>query len=124
MSTTAERPTSTPAKPIQDTDLQQRGSGGLRSVLYAIGSFSGLLVVWQAVIVVFDVNALLLPSVPDVFSTIRDSWAVLLDNARITLVEAVLGFALAVAVGVPLGIVITFSRRARTPSTPSWSRRR
>jgi NitT/TauT family transport system permease protein len=106
-------------KAVADDDVMAVPQGrGVQSVLYGIGAFAALLAIWHFSVVILDINSTLLPPVTDVVATLIESWRLLLQNARITLVEALLGFALAIGIGVPLGMAITFSRHARDTIYP------
>ncbi|MFQ5692035.1 MAG: ABC transporter permease [Nitrospinota bacterium] len=78
----------------------------------------GFLVLWQAAVVVFQLPHYILPSPLRVFRTLWGAWDVLLLHAARTAVEVLIGFAAAVAGGVGLAVLITYSavlRRAVYP---------
>lgn len=70
----------------------------------------GLVALWQLVTVVFNVSNLVLPSPVVVAQTLGDDWSLLQPAIWPTLVETVLGFALAVVVGIAAAIAIVSSR--------------
>jgi ABC-type nitrate/sulfonate/bicarbonate transport system permease component len=65
-----------------------------------------VLAAWELVVRVRDIEAWLLPSPSLIARTLVDERQLLLDNAWVTLSEVLLGFGLAVVVGVFLGILI------------------
>ena len=69
-----------------------------------------VIVAWWAITVVFEVQSFILPTPVQVARSLQDQSAYLLHNTWITLVETVEGFVLAIAVGVPLALVVTSSR--------------
>jgi NitT/TauT family transport system permease protein len=71
-----------------------------------------ILVMWEAAIHVFDIQRFLLPRPGDVLATLWEKREVLLDESWVTFQESLLGFLLAVAVAVPVAILLTFSKIA------------
>lgn len=69
-----------------------------------------LVLTWYLLIWVFDLQPFVLPPPHVVLDSLVDHRSTLLDHAWFTLAEILTGFALAVAVGFPLGLVIAFSR--------------
>jgi NitT/TauT family transport system permease protein len=79
-------------------------------VVYPLAAAVVLLVAWQAAVVVFDVKQYILPKPTEVLSMMFNERTYLIDQAKVTLQEIVLGFALSVAVGLPLALAITLWR--------------
>lgn len=71
-----------------------------------------ILLVWEAAIQVFDIQRFLLPRPGDVLATLWESREILLEESWVTFQESLLGFLLAVAVAVPVAILLTFSKIA------------
>lgn len=71
-----------------------------------------LLVVWEIAIHLFDIQEFLLPAPADVLATLWDRRETLAEEAWVTFQESLWGFLLAVAVAVPVAILITFSKVA------------
>lgn len=99
-------------------ELPKGGTSFLRRALLSGAAIALVLVVWEVVARATGVSPLLLPSFTDVMGTLVDSWDVLLPFAGLTLSEALLGFGLSVAIGMPLGVLIVFSRLARDTVYP------
>ncbi len=64
------------------------------------------LAVWQAVASLPQVDDLTLASPVEVAAALRAEWPLLLDNARVTLVEVVLGLAVALALGAAAAVAM------------------
>jgi NitT/TauT family transport system permease protein len=68
-----------------------------------------MLTLWQLTVWVFDLPSYLVPSPGEVAETIGSRWSLILDHAAVTGLEIVLGFGLAVTVGVSLGVLMVVS---------------
>lgn len=75
-------------------------------LLYPAASLLGLLAVWQIVVVVFQTKPFILPSPELVFQVIVDRFGILAYHTLITTYETLIGFALSVAIGIPLAIAV------------------
>jgi ABC-type nitrate/sulfonate/bicarbonate transport system permease component len=76
------------------------------------------LFLWQAAVAVFDLPHYILPSPLRVFRTLGQAWDILLLHAVRTLIEVLVGFTVALAMGFGLAVLITYSavlRRAIYP---------
>ena len=69
-----------------------------------------LLILWELVVVVFHIPAVFLPRPTAIAQAFVDYGPALLRNSLVTLAETVIGFALAVAFGLGLGLVVGWSR--------------
>ncbi|MFQ5914179.1 MAG: ABC transporter permease [Nitrospinota bacterium] len=67
------------------------------------------LILWQAAVAVFHLPHYILPSPLRVFQTIGQAWDVLLLHTTRTIVEVLAGFAAALAAGLGLAVLITYS---------------
>ncbi|WP_344235797.1 ABC transporter permease [Actinocorallia libanotica] len=70
----------------------------------------GTVLVWWAATVVFAIDPFLVPSPADVLASFTAQPGYLLEQSWVTLVETVEGFLLAVAVGIPIAVVIAMSK--------------
>jgi NitT/TauT family transport system permease protein len=99
----------------------QREPVDTRRPVAAVGRF--LVALWPPALVLAVVFALwwlvtaqewvpdyLVPTPAQVFDTMRDQWAMLAHNSWVTLYETLLGFALAVALGLGTAVLIAYSR--------------
>lgn len=71
--------------------------------------FAGLLIVWEAAVRITGAPRWLLPPPSAVARSLIDDRDILLPNAAVTLSEVLLGFALAVASGITIGVAISLS---------------
>lgn len=69
-----------------------------------------VLVIWETCTVVFDIPRWLLPSPTGIVRELLASWAMFLSHTWITMQETLLGFALSLASGVLLSVLIAYSR--------------
>jgi NitT/TauT family transport system permease protein len=79
---------------------------------------AGGLVAWQAVVGMWRVPAVLLPSPSAVVMRLIDDWPLLLADAGVTCGEAVAAFALALALGVGVATLMTLQVGARQALQP------
>jgi NitT/TauT family transport system permease protein len=68
-----------------------------------------LVLVWQAAVVALAVPEYLLPAPAGIAAALAGEWRYLAFHSAVTLYEILWGFALAVAVGVPLAMLIVYS---------------
>lgn len=79
-------------------------------VLYPLVAAAVLFGLWEAAVVIFDVKQYILPRPTEVLSMMVEERTYLIDQAKVTLQEIVVGFLLSVAVGLPLALAITLWR--------------
>ena len=70
----------------------------------------GIFVLWELVCRIFKVDTFVLPAPSQVFQAIGQYWLPLAKNSFVTLWTTLAGFALAVAFGIVLGIIVGWSR--------------
>src|SRR5450830_1808155 len=70
----------------------------------------GLLVIWEAVCLLFDIPLFLLPSPMAIIGSLQKWTAPIMENAGYTFVSTLIGFSLAVVLGIALGVLIGSSR--------------
>jgi ABC-type nitrate/sulfonate/bicarbonate transport system permease component len=89
-------------------------------VRYLIGALLIALFVlaWQGVASLESVDDLTLASPVETFEALRNDWALLWDNALVTLVEVVLGLALATVLGVTFAVAMHLVRPLRDAAYP------
>jgi NitT/TauT family transport system permease protein len=84
-----------------------------KTLSYYVGSILVGFALWEAAVIVFNIPPYLLPSPSAVFARLAAGWTAgpnLLHQSLVTAWETVLGLGLAVAVAVPLAIIMTYSR--------------
>lgn len=72
--------------------------------------FAAVLALWQLVTMVFNIPSFLLPSVVEVAVKLFDLRGRFLDHTLVTLTEVMIGFTMAVVIGVGLAALIVHSR--------------
>jgi NitT/TauT family transport system permease protein len=70
----------------------------------------GLFVLWELACRIFNVDTFVLPAPSQIFEAAIRYWSPLLKNSFVTLWTTLAGFALAVAFGIVLGIIVGWSR--------------
>jgi NitT/TauT family transport system permease protein len=81
----------------------------MRRWLEPLATLAVLFVAWELVVDVFAVPEYLLPAPSGIAAASAAEWRYLAFHTAVTLVEILWGFALAVAVGVPLAMLIVYS---------------
>lgn len=81
-------------------------------------SFVIMLVLWQGLIVLFDIKTFVLPSLGEIGSAFKEQSGPLAEATVTTLRETLIGFGLAVVVAFPIGVLIAFSAIARRMAYP------
>ena len=97
------------AKPVT-ADGPPSGYRALRKLTPLIG-IVGFLVAWQLFVIIWKVPPYLLPTPTAIAHTFFSELPDLLRHGWVTVYEMIAGYALAVAVAIPLAIAITSSRR-------------
>jgi NitT/TauT family transport system permease protein len=75
-----------------------------------LAAFALLLVAWHLATIVFDWPPWLVPTPVDVAKSLWEHRGLLPHQTWVTLWESLAGFALAIVIGVPLAVLITYSR--------------
>jgi len=81
-----------------------------QNALYPLVGIAVILVIWQAYTHAFAVNKIVLPSPADIFWASVANWKTLVRESWPTFLESILGFGLAVAIGVPFAVCVANSR--------------
>jgi ABC-type nitrate/sulfonate/bicarbonate transport system permease component len=87
--------------------VRARMVGIVTGAAWPVALIGALLAAWELIVRWRDTPAWLLPTPSLIGRTLVEDRALLLANARVTLAEVLLGFGLAVVVGVALGVLIT-----------------
>lgn len=78
--------------------------------LYPLAGVAAIIAVWQGYTQIFDVSRIVLPSPADILFSSIEHFDLLLEETWPTFLESVLGFALAIAIGIPLAVCVANSR--------------
>ena len=82
----------------------------IADVIWPVGTILLILIIWEITVHAFAMPAYLLPPPGEVVVLIFDQWEKLAYHAMITLGEIIIGFIMAIVVGVSLALMITTSR--------------
>jgi len=85
----------------------------IRSIKSAVYPFVGIaiiLAIWQFYTYAFGVSQIVLPSPLDILRASISNWDLLLRESWPTFLESLLGFGLAVAIGIPVAVCVANSR--------------
>jgi putative hydroxymethylpyrimidine transport system permease protein len=85
---------------------------------FAVGLIALFVLAWQGVASLHSVDDLTLASPVETLDALGDDWGLLMDNARVTLVEVVLGLALSVAAGMLFAVSMHLLRPLRDAAYP------
>jgi len=82
----------------------------IKNAVYPLLGIAIILVAWQAYTQVFAINRIVLPSPLDILQAGAAHWDTLLRESWPTFLESVLGFLLAVVIGIPFAVCVASSR--------------
>ena len=82
----------------------------IRNAIYPLLGVSVILLAWQLYTYVFAINRIVLPSPLDILKASILHWDILLRESWPTFLESVLGFAVAVLIGIPFAVGVASSR--------------
>jgi NitT/TauT family transport system permease protein len=91
---------------IQQHRRERARRDRMGALIYPIGMMVGLIAVWQAAALLFSFPPYLLPAPSAIAQAMDVNASVLIKQSLGTTVEILLGFALSVAVGVPLALAV------------------
>jgi NitT/TauT family transport system permease protein len=96
-------------QPAKIRQARSRHIGPTAQVVLPIGLALAVLVLWEVVVRVGKIPAVILPAPSEVFQTLLRTYPLLLQHAVPTMLETVIGFILAVILGVALAVLLTYS---------------
>jgi NitT/TauT family transport system permease protein len=82
----------------------------LRTAFYPVLGVAVMLALWQLYVSAFGINRIVLPGPLDITRAAIANWPILMRETWPTFLESVLGFALAVAIGIPVAVCVASSR--------------
>ncbi|MCC7272242.1 MAG: ABC transporter permease [Alphaproteobacteria bacterium] len=82
----------------------------LTAAIYPLAAMIGVIALWYATVIFFAVPKYILPLPGDVYQRIREDLEFLLWHSLITVLETLGGFALSIALGIPIAIALVASR--------------
>src|SRR5260370_32679867 len=84
----------------------------LLRLFYALAGVAIILLAWHAYVVLLRVPTVVLPGPLQVTSATAVHARILLEESWVTSLECIYGFALALGIGIPIAVVMTYSRVA------------
>ena len=97
---------------------QRRTRLSLTALGWPILTTASLVLVWELAVKVLSVSPVILPAPTRIWGVLVSDFGLILHHAQITAYETVLGFLTAFVIGIPIGILIVSSRRARAMAYP------
>lgn len=97
----------------QDMLVQHKNGQWMEGIRKRVMPFVGIfvfLVIWQALVMIFELPSYLLPTPVEIVATSIDRLDLLLQHSWITAYEMLLGYGMAIVIAVPLAIAITSSK--------------
>jgi len=91
---------------IQQRRRERARRDRIGALIYPVGMMVALIAIWQVAAIFFSFPSYLLPAPSAIAQAMKVNAAVLIKQSLGTTVEILLGFALSVAVGVPLALAI------------------
>ena len=82
----------------------------IHRLIYPLIGFAIILVAWEIYVDIFQVSKIVLPSPSDILYVSWQRYDLLLKESWPTFLESILGFALALAIGVPMAVSVANSR--------------
>lgn len=104
--------TSQPVSPKAsgESDILASFGANLQNALPVAVTFIGLLVAWEAATALLGVPIYTLPAPSDIGAVMVEKRWQLFEHGQITLMESALGLGLSIALSIPLGILIVYSK--------------
>ena len=91
---------------IQQRSRDRARRERIRALIYPVGMMVALIAVWEAAARLFSIPPYLLPAPSQIVVSMDSNAVILIKESVVTTFEILLGFALSVAVGVPLALAI------------------
>jgi NitT/TauT family transport system permease protein len=82
----------------------------LHRLIYPLAGLAVILIVWQVYTDLFGISRIVLPSPLDILITAKDRFGLLMKETWPTFLESVLGFGLALIIGIPMAVCVANSR--------------
>ena len=93
----------------EDDESLEQASATLKSILGSTATLIALVIVWELLVRHFQIPAWLLPS-PSLIGQAMLEWrSELIGHSMVTLYETLVGFALAIAISIPLAVAVVYS---------------
>lgn len=83
---------------------------GFLKIFYPFLGAAIILAVWHYYVVLFHVSPVVLPTPLQIAATMTSQTQTLLSESWVTLLECIYGFVLAIVIGIPIAVIMTYSR--------------
>jgi NitT/TauT family transport system permease protein len=93
---------------VEDEESENRETT-LQDYAAPLLTFAGLLLIWEASVRYANIPSWLLPAPSAIAEALSGWWLELIQHSLVTLYETLVGFALAIAVGIPLAVAVVYS---------------
>jgi NitT/TauT family transport system permease protein len=80
------------------------------NAVYPLAGVALIIVAWEIYTHAFSISRIVLPSPSDIYQASVENWRILIAQSWPTFLESVLGFGLAVVVGIPIAVCVANSR--------------
>ena len=94
----------------EEDEAEPRGRSWLSENLPVLAIVAALFLAWEAATRLMRVPDYVLPAPSVIVMKIATDWELLLTNAWATTLEIILGFGLSVVIGIPLAVLVVYSR--------------
>src|SRR6516165_175109 len=94
---------------LQEDESLEPGDSTLKAVLGATATLIALTIAWEFLVREFQVPAWLLPSSSLIGQSMLEWRSELVGHSLVTLYETLVGFALSIAISVPLAVAVVYS---------------
>jgi NitT/TauT family transport system permease protein len=82
----------------------------IENTIYPLVGVAVIIVAWELYIWAFGISRIVLPSPSDIYHASVVNWRILLTESWPTFLESMLGFGLAVVIGIPIAVCVANSR--------------
>ena len=87
-------------------------SRSISQFFYPLAGAAIIVLIWHYYVVLMQVSIVVLPTPLQVLKSMIDNARILTEEGWVTALECVYGFALSLAIGIPIAVVMTYSRIA------------
>jgi len=82
----------------------------VKNYSYSIITMIILIAIWELSVKFFDIKEYLLPAPSVIFQKITKNFSLLLEYSKVTAWEILLGYLMSIVIGIPMGLMIFYSR--------------
>jgi NitT/TauT family transport system permease protein len=97
------------AEIVADDEGMEPAAGALKSALGSTVTLIGLVVVWEALARYYEIPGWILPTPSAIVEAMVEWRGELVGHTAVTLYETIVGFALSIAISIPLAVAVVYS---------------